>query len=117
MDWRFALLRGFDELGDASEGRVFTDASGLDDQGTGLRERADEHFIALAPVDGHAFARDRRLVHGRHAALHDAIHGDAFARAHHHDVAHLQFRGGNFLFLPIASYVRGRRHQRKQAAE
>ncbi len=117
LDRGFALLGGFDELGDAGQRGFFADAGGFDDQGAGFVESADEDFVAGLFGDRHAFAGDGRLVDGRDAAADAAIDGDAFAGAHDEDVADVKVSSGEFNFVFAATDAGGGRDEAEQAAE
>jgi pimeloyl-ACP methyl ester carboxylesterase len=48
-----------------------------------------------------AFAGQRAFIHAGAALPHQPIHGNTLTRAHHHQIAHRQQRGGHFAFRAI----------------
>jgi hypothetical protein len=44
---------------------------------------------------------DHRLVYSRVALQHNAVHGNALAGAHDHDIPDLDSFGGDLLLLPV----------------
>ena len=95
LDGCLAVLRLFDEAGDARQRRVFADAGGPHDEATGHVERGADDGVAGADVDRHRLAGHERLVDGRLPALDRPVGGDLPAWAYDEAVADHELGDGD----------------------
>lgn len=80
----WGLLHGVDDVG---QHRAIGWRGNLELQRAVLVHRAGEYLVAQAPVDGHALARDQRLVHCALTSYDLAIESEALTRPDTNDGA------------------------------
>ena len=101
-DRRFAGGCFLHQRHNAGERRVLPDAGGADFQKAGHVDRGGHHRLSFVLGDRDALAGQCRLVDGRTAFEHHAVHGDAFARLEQDHVADDDFLRRHDAFLAVA---------------
>ena len=104
---RLARLRPRDEAGDLGEQGVRADAGGADDEAAAHVHGGAGHLVALADLDRHGLAGDKRGVDGRASLGDDAVGGDLLPRADHEKVPGGQFGRGHPVLGTVAQHRDG----------
>jgi hypothetical protein len=106
-----------DHPDDVRERRVFPDGGGLEDEVPIAVDRGAEDLVAPGAEHGQALAGDHRLVHGRAALDHVAVHRNPLARPHHDPIPHAHLLGRHLDLPAVADHARGLRPQAGQLAD
>ena len=117
LDRRLCGLRILDQADDAREGRLSAHRAGLDDEQAFGVDRAAGDAIALGLRDRQALAGDQRFVDVACALAHLAVHRDALARAHHHDIANAHRFERHLALEAVAAHARDIGTQRLERAD
>ena len=113
-------LGRLDEGDDAGEHGVGADLCGAHAEGAGAVDRRAEDLRAGGLVDGHALAREHRLIDRAGAGQDDAVDGDLVAGADEHDVAGADLIDGHVHrlgVLAVAQQMGGLGPEVEQAAD
>ena len=101
---RAPALRVLDQVGDAGDRGVAAGAFGADVEDAVLVQAAAPHRIADAEFGGQRFAGHAALVDRGLAALDRAVHRQALAGEHPHQVADFHLVQGDELFAAVAQH-------------
>ena len=117
LDGRARALRLLHEPDDARERRVAPHARDPEDEASRAVHGAAEDGGLGPLLDGHALARQHRLVHRRGALDDDTVHGEPFAGTHPDEVAHVHLVDGNVKIAALAHHPGGAGSETQQAPD
>ncbi len=117
LDGGLAALGLIHQADDLREHHVLAHPGGLEDQKAPVIQGGPPDFGPRFLGHGHAFAGEHGFVDAARAFGHDAVHGDLFPGAHHHQVAHRDPGQGHFLLGLAPADPGGGRGQGEEAAQ
>ncbi len=113
----FAVLRLAHDADDLLQHAVAPERGRGDADAPAAAERAAVHRVARRLLHADALAGEHGFVRRACALEHRAVHGDALARAHEHDIVFRDVFQINFLFPAAALHARPLRLQTQQTAD